>query len=112
MTGKNIKSVPRITIYPKSHYVTPKDKLEAASATIKEELAQRLEYFRANDKLIEAQRIKERTQYDLEMIGQLGYCNGIENYLVICQVDQQVKHRQLYLITFPQMHCCLLMKVM
>lgn len=80
LTGKNIKSVPRITIYPKSHYVTPKDKLEAASATIKEELAQRLEYFRANDKFIEAQRIKERTQYDLEMIGQLGYCNGIENY--------------------------------
>ena len=80
LTGKNIKSVPRITIYPKSHYVTPKEKLEAASATIKEELAQRLEYFRANDKFIEAQRIKERTQYDLEMIGQLGYCNGIENY--------------------------------
>ncbi|OOR83320.1 excinuclease ABC subunit B [Moraxella canis] len=80
LTGKNIKSVPRITIYPKSHYVTPKEKLEAASATIKEELAQRLEYFRANDKLIEAQRIKERTQYDLEMIQQLGYCNGIENY--------------------------------
>lgn len=80
LTGKNIKSVPRITIYPKSHYVTPKEKLEAASATIKEELAQRLEYFRAHDKFIEAQRIKERTQYDLEMIGQLGYCNGIENY--------------------------------
>ena len=80
LTGKNIKSVPRITIYPKSHYVTPKEKLEAASATIKEELAQRLDYFRANDKLIEAQRIKERTQYDLEMIQQLGYCNGIENY--------------------------------
>lgn len=80
LTGKNIKSVPRITIYPKSHYVTPKDKLEAASNTIKQELADRLEYFYANDKLIEAQRIKERTQYDLEMIGQLGYCNGIENY--------------------------------
>lgn len=80
LTGKNIKSVPRITIYPKSHYVTPKDKLEAASNTIKQELADRLEYFYANDKFIEAQRIKERTQYDLEMIGQLGYCNGIENY--------------------------------
>ena len=80
LTGKTVRSVPRITIYPKSHYVTPREKLEIASGTIKEELAQRLEYFRANDKLIEAQRIKERTQYDLEMIQQLGYCNGIENY--------------------------------
>lgn len=80
LTGKNIKSVPRITIYPKSHYVTPKDKLMEASESIKAELAERLDYFCANDKLIEAQRIKERTQYDLEMIQQLGYCNGIENY--------------------------------
>ena len=75
-----MRSVPRITIYPKSHYVTPRDKLERASGTIKAELEQRLEYFRAHDKLIEAQRIKERTTYDLEMIQQLGYCNGIENY--------------------------------
>lgn len=80
LTGKNVRSVPRITIYPKSHYVTPRDKLESASGTIKAELEQRLEYFRAHDKLIEAQRIKERTTYDLEMIQQLGYCNGIENY--------------------------------
>ena len=80
LTGKTVRSVPRITIYPKSHYVTPREKQEIASGTIKEELAERLEYFRANDKLIEAQRIKERTQYDLEMIQQLGYCNGIENY--------------------------------
>nr|WP_313378623.1 excinuclease ABC subunit UvrB [Moraxella sp.] len=80
LTGKNVRSVPRITIYPKSHYVTPRDKLERASGTIKAELEQRLEYFRAHDKLIEAQRIKERTTYDLEMIQQLGYCNGIENY--------------------------------
>ena len=72
--------MPRITIYPKSHYVTPREKLEAASKTIRAELEERLEYFRDNDKLIEAQRIKERTQYDLEMIQQLGYCNGIENY--------------------------------
>ena len=80
LTGKNVRNMPRITIYPKSHYVTPRDKLERASGTIKAELEQRLEYFRAHDKLIEAQRIKERTTYDLEMIQQLGYCNGIENY--------------------------------
>lgn len=80
LTGKNIKTIPRITIYPKSHYVTPKDKLELAISSIKDELALRLDYFRANDKLVEAQRLKERTQYDLEMMQQLGYCNGIENY--------------------------------
>ena len=80
LTGKSIKTVPRITIYPKSHYVTPKEQLEAASLAIKDELNERLEYFNKHNKLIEAQRIKERTQYDLEMITQLGYCNGIENY--------------------------------
>ncbi|ELA08632.1 excinuclease ABC subunit B [Moraxella macacae 0408225] len=80
LTGKNIKSIPRVTIYPKSHYVTPKDRLAQASSTIKAELDKRLKYFYQHDKLIEAQRIKERTQYDLEMLGQLGYCNGIENY--------------------------------
>ncbi|MBS9779123.1 MAG: excinuclease ABC subunit UvrB, partial [Moraxellaceae bacterium] len=80
LTGKSVRKVPRITIYPKSHYVTPKEKLAEASETIRAELEQRLEYFREHDKLIEAQRIKERTQYDLEMIQQLGYCNGIENY--------------------------------
>jgi excinuclease ABC subunit B len=80
LTGKMLKKVPRITIYPKSHYVTPAERLRAATETIKVELGERLEYFREHDKLIEAQRIKERTQYDLEMITQLGYCNGIENY--------------------------------
>ena len=80
LTGKMLKKVPRITIYPKTHYVTPAERLRAATETIKVELDERLEFFRANDKLLEAQRIKERTQYDLEMIAQLGYCNGIENY--------------------------------
>lgn len=80
LTGKTVRSVPRVTIYPKSHYVTPKDKLQKASDTIKTELANRLSYFNDNGRLIEAQRLKERTQYDLEMIEQLGYCNGIENY--------------------------------
>lgn len=80
LTGKSVRTVPRVTIYPKSHYVTPKAQLERASGTIKAELADRLQYFQDNQKLIEYQRLKERTQYDLEMIQQLGYCNGIENY--------------------------------
>lgn len=80
LTGKATKKVDRITIYPKSHYVTPRERLEAARETIRVELDERLAFFRANDKLLEAQRIEQRTRYDLEMIQQLGYTNGIENY--------------------------------
>lgn len=80
LTGKTVRKTPRITIYPKSHYVTPREKLEQATATIRTELEERLLYFREHDKLLEAQRIEQRTRYDLEMIQQLGYCNGIENY--------------------------------
>lgn len=80
LTGKLVRKVPRVTIYPKSHYVTPRDNLERAIGTIREELKERLGFFRAHDKLLEAQRIEQRTRYDLEMMQQLGYTNGIENY--------------------------------
>ena len=80
LTGKMVRKISRITIYPKSHYVTPKNNLERAIGTIRTELKERLEFFRANDKLLEAQRIEQRTRYDLEMMQQLGYTNGIENY--------------------------------
>ena len=80
LTGKMVKKVPRVTIYPKSHYVTPRNHLERAIGTIKTELKERLEFFRAEDKLLEAQRIEQRTRYDIEMMQQLGYTNGIENY--------------------------------
>ena len=80
LTGKLVRKVPRVTIYPKSHYVTPKDNLERAIGTIKEELKERLVFFREHDKLLEAQRLEQRTRYDFEMMQQLGYTNGIENY--------------------------------
>ena len=80
LTGKLVRKVPRVTIYPKSHYVTPKDNLERAIGTIREELKERLGFFRVHDKLLESQRIEQRTRYDLEMMQQLGYTNGIENY--------------------------------
>ena len=80
LTGKMVRKAPRVTIYPKSHYVTPKDNLERAIGTIREELKERLGFFKAHDKLLEAQRIEQRTRYDLEMMQQLGYTNGIENY--------------------------------
>ena len=80
LTGKVLGKLPRFTFYPKSHYVTPRETLLEAVEHIKVELAQRLEYLRSNDRLVEAQRLEQRTRFDLEMILELGYCNGIENY--------------------------------
>lgn len=80
INGKMISRVPRITIYPKTHYVTPKDNLQRAIGTIKEELKEQLAFFKQHDKLLEAQRIEQRTRYDIEMLQQLGYTNGVENY--------------------------------
>jgi len=80
LTGEVSARVPRLTIFPKTHYVTPREKLVAACEHIKVELKDRLEYLRNNDKLLEAQRLEQRTLFDLEMIKELGYCSGIENY--------------------------------
>tara|TARA_R110001592_G_scaffold52649_8_gene161280 strand:+ start:8255 stop:10270 length:2016 start_codon:yes stop_codon:yes gene_type:complete len=80
LTGEMIRKVPRVTIYPKSHYVTPRQAILDAVEGIKAELADRLKYLRDHDKLVEAQRLEERTRYDTEMMTELGYCNGIENY--------------------------------
>ncbi|WP_158773430.1 excinuclease ABC subunit UvrB [Cobetia sp. L2A1] len=80
LTGEVSESVPRMTIYPKSHYVTPRETIVAAIDHIKAELVERLAYLRKNDKLVEAQRLEQRTLYDIEMMMELGYCNGIENY--------------------------------
>jgi excinuclease ABC subunit B len=80
LRGTVIKRLERIAIFPASHYVTQKTTLKRARETILEELKERIEYFRNENKLIEVQRIEERTQFDLEMIQELGYCNGIENY--------------------------------
>ena len=80
LTGQLIKKINRYTVYPKTHYVTPKEIMDNASILIKEELKERLIYFSKANKLLEAQRLKERTNYDLEMISEMGYCSGIENY--------------------------------
>ncbi len=80
LTGEVLRKVPRYTIYPKSHYVTPRETLLQAVDQIKQELQDRLDHFRKNDKLVEAQRLEQRTRYDMEMILELGYCSGIENY--------------------------------
>jgi len=80
LTGEVNRRVPRITIFPKSHYVTPRETVEKALDKIKMELDTRLKQLHENNKLVEAQRLEQRTRYDLEMIKELGYCSGIENY--------------------------------
>jgi len=80
LTGEIVKTVPRLTIYPKTHYVTPREVLLKAVDDIGLELDVRLNEFRAQNKLVEAQRLEERTKFDLEMIKEIGYCSGIENY--------------------------------
>jgi excinuclease ABC subunit B len=80
LTGAIVRKVPRITIFPKSHYVTPRETIERSLDLIKAELQVRLKHLQENNKLVEAQRLEQRTRYDLEMIKELGYCNGIENY--------------------------------
>ncbi len=80
LTGEVLRNVPRATIFPKTHYVTPRERLLAAIDEIKAELRERLQVLRAADKLVEAQRLEQRTMFDLEMIQELGYCQGIENY--------------------------------
>ncbi len=80
LTGKVRKRLDKITIFPGSHYVTPENIRYQAMTTIRQELAERIETFQKENRLIEAQRIKERTNYDLEMIREIGYCKGVENY--------------------------------
>ena len=80
LTGAIIKEMPRVSIFPKTHYVTPQNTINQALEDIKIELEHRLVELKANNKLLEAQRLEERTNYDLEMMAELGYCNGVENY--------------------------------
>ena len=80
LTGEVKRKVPRLTIFPKSHYVTPRERTLGMITSIREELRERIAHFRKLDKLIEAQRIEQRTQFDLEMIQEIGYCKGVENY--------------------------------
>jgi excinuclease ABC subunit B len=80
LTGRVKQKIPRFTVYPSSHYVTPRDKVLAAVETIKLELADRLKQLLADGKLVEAQRLEQRTRFDLEMLSEVGHCKGIENY--------------------------------
>ena len=80
LTGEILRRMPRYVVYPKTHYATPRERTLSAVDTIKAELRERLEHLYAANKLVEAQRLQQRTQFDLEMMAEVGYCNGIENY--------------------------------
>ena len=80
LTGRALRKVSRYTVYPSSHYVTPRSTTLRAIETIKAELRERMEFFQQHDKLVELQRIEQRTRFDLEMLNELGFCKGIENY--------------------------------
>lgn len=80
LTGHILQKVSRVTIFPKSHFVTPRERILSMTDLIKAELKERLEILRSQNKLVEAQRLEQRTQFDLEMMVQIGYCSGIENY--------------------------------
>lgn len=80
LTGERMREVQHAAIYPASHYVTPKDKMQTAIQKIREEMEQRVAWFKENEKFVEAQRIEQRTRYDMEMMEEIGFCSGIENY--------------------------------
>ncbi|HPM56260.1 MAG TPA: excinuclease ABC subunit UvrB [Thermomonas sp.] len=80
LTGEIFRKIPRFTVYPKTHYATPRERTISAVETIKAELRERQEQLYAANKLVEVQRLSQRTQFDLEMMAEVGYCNGIENY--------------------------------
>jgi len=90
LTGRIRQKIPRFTVYPSSHYVTPRDQVLAAVETIKVELAERLKFFVAEGKLVEAQRLEQRTRFDLEMLSEVGHCKGIENYRAIWLAARRV----------------------
>ena len=80
LTGRQLSKVSRYTVYPSSHYVTPRDTTLRAINSIKAELTERIEFYQKNNKLVEVQRIEQRTRFDLEMLNELGFCKGVENY--------------------------------
>jgi excinuclease ABC subunit B len=80
LTGKSLRKLPKIAVYPNTHYLIAPDRYERAITGIEEELEERIDYFKKHDQLLEAQRIAQRTKFDLEMIRAMGYCHGIENY--------------------------------
>ena len=105
LTGEVLNKVPRYTIFPKSHYVTPRERVVRVLDEIKEEMVERVQELTAANKLVEAQRLEQRTRFDLEMIQELGYCSGSKITPAICPGGVPAKRRQPCLTICPTMHC-------
>lgn len=105
LTGQIVSTIPRFTIYPKTHYVTPRERIVQAMEEIKEELAARRKVLLENNKLLEEQRLTQRTQFDLEMMNELGYCSGLKTTRASSPVVDRVSHRRRCLITCLPMGC-------
>jgi len=112
LTGRVRQKIPRFTVYPGSHYVTPRSTVLRAIETIKEELRERLEFFRKENKLVEEQRLEQRTRFDLEMMAEIGFTKGIENYHGIYRVQSRVNHHRRWSIICPKIHSCFWMSRM
>ena len=112
LTGAKLQKLNRIAVYPNTHYATPMPSVLQAITQIRKDLAERLEYFHQNMKYIEEQRLRERVNFDIEMMESTGTCRGVENYCDICRAGCQVSHHQHCLNICQKMQCCLLMKVM
>jgi Helicase subunit of the DNA excision repair complex len=105
LTGQVISVIPRFTIYPKTHYVTPRERILQAMEEIKDELAVRRKVLLENNKLLEEQRITQRTQFDLEMMNELGYCSGLKTIRAISPGADRASRRRRCLITCRRMAC-------
>ncbi|PRX22478.1 excinuclease ABC subunit B [Orenia metallireducens] len=101
LTGEILGTLDELTIYPASHFVTPEDKIERALKEIEEELEGRLDYLRSQGKLLEAQRLEERTKYDMEMLAEVGFCSGIENYSRLLEGRAEGSRPQTLIDYFP-----------
>lgn len=105
LTGEVKAVVQHVAIYPASHYIVPPEKLHDAIEVIEQELEDRVKYFMDNDMLLEAQRIKQRTQYDIEMLSEVGFARGLKTIPGFCQDEPPAAHRTLCLITFRMIIC-------
>ena len=108
LTGELKADLKHAAIYPASHYIVPREKMQKAIQELEEELEERVKYFKENDKLIEAQRIEQRTNYDMEMLQEIGFCKGIENYSRVI-VRQRAGQRSVYFagLFSGGLSCCL-----
>jgi excinuclease ABC subunit B len=105
LTGEVLRRVPRLTVYPSSHYVTPKERIDRAIEQVRDELRERLAELRSREKLLEAQRLEQRTTFDLEMMMEVGYCAGIENYSRYLSGARRASRRRACSTTCPRARC-------